>query len=80
MCLQSDPKCYERIPTKFLKYFILANFLQPYSLINSLMCSVKHSGKLATALLLWQKCLEFCGEKPFHNLKCLRVCTVLLQF
>ena len=32
---------------------------------------VKHSRKLAaaTALLLWQKCLEFRGEKSFHNIK-----------
>ena len=27
------------------------------------MRSVKHNGKLATALLIWQKCL--CGKKPF---------------
>ena len=36
-------------------------------LTHSLMRSVKHSGKLATAtaLLLWWKCLEFRGKKPF---------------
>ena len=36
------------------------------------MCSIKHSGKLATAtaLLLWWKWLEFRGEKTFHNIKC----------
>jgi len=46
------------------------------------MRSVKRSGKLATAtaLLLWRKNLEFRGEKAFHNIKCLRLCTVLLQF
>ena len=46
------------------------------------MRSVKRSRKLATAtaLLLWRKCLEFRGEKTFHNIKCLRVCTGLLQF
>ena len=59
MCLKSDPKCYERISMKFLKYFVLVNFLLPYSLTHSLtlpysfthslMHSVKRSGKLATA-------------------------------
>ena len=46
------------------------------------MRSVKHSRKLATATasLFWRECSEFCGEKTFHNLECLRVCTVLLQF
>ena len=46
------------------------------------MRSVKRSGKLATATasLLWQKYLEFYGEITFHNIKCLRVCTDLLQF
>ena len=31
------------------------------------MCSVKRSGKLATAtaLVFWWKCIEFCGKKPF---------------
>jgi len=29
------------------------------------MRSVKRSGKLATASLLWRKCLEFRGKKPF---------------
>ena len=55
---------------KILKYFILANFLLPYSLTCSLMCSVKHSGKPATvtASLLWQKWLKFRGKKPFKIL------------
>jgi len=46
------------------------------------MRSVESSGQMATdiALLLWQKCLEFCGEKTFHSIKRLRVCTVLLRF
>ena len=38
MCLQSDLKCYKQISTKNLKiniYFILANFLLPYSLTPS---------------------------------------------
>ena len=41
------------------------------SLPASLMRSVKCSGKLATAtaLLLWRKRFEFCGEKTFHNIK-----------
>ena len=29
------------------------------------MHSVKRSGKVTTALFLWQKCLEFCSKKPF---------------
>ena len=35
------------------------------------MRSAKRSGKLATATasLLWQKCLEFRGEKTFHKIK-----------
>ena len=31
MCLQSDLKGYEQISTKILNYFVLANFLLPYS-------------------------------------------------
>ena len=27
----------------------------------------------------WQKCLEICGIKTFYIIKCLRVCTVILQ-
>ena len=50
---------------EILKYLILANFLLPYSLTDWLMHAVKRGGKLSTALLLWQKCLEFRGEKPF---------------
>ena len=54
-----------------------------HSLTHSLMRSVKRSGKLATATatasFLWWKCLEFCSKKTFQNVKCLRVCTVLLQ-
>jgi len=38
--LQSDPKHYKWISTKFLKYFILANFLLPYSLIH---CCIQSS-------------------------------------
>jgi len=41
---------------------ILSKVLSP--LHHCLMHLVKRSGKLATAtaLLLWQKCFEFCGE------------------
>ena len=41
-----------------------------------LVHSVKHSKKLATATapLLWQKCLEFQGKKPFtYNIKFLNM-------
>jgi len=59
MCLQSNPKCYEQFSTKFLKYFISANFLLPHSVKRSRILAT------ATASLLWRKCLEFCGEKSF---------------
>ena len=32
---------------------------------------------MATASLLWQKCLQFCGEKAFYNIKCICLCTIL---
>jgi len=82
MCLQSNPKRYEQISMKILKYFFRLLQSLNNSLTHSLMHSVKHSGKLATvtALLLWWKCLEFHVEKIFHNIKCLHVYTVLLQF
>ena len=55
----------------------------PHSHTHSLpdAFSQAYSRKLdtATALLLWQKCFEFRGEKTFHNIKCLLVCTALLQ-
>ena len=58
---------FRTLSINFYKLFILVNFLLPYSLTACLMRSVKHSGKLATAtaLLFWQKCLEFHGGKPF---------------
>ena len=48
------------------------------------MCSVKCSGKLvtATALLLWRKRFEFCGENVFYNIKylrCVRYCLNVLS-
>ena len=65
---------------KFKNIYVLANFLLP----ASMMRSVKRSGKLATAtaLLLWQKRFEFCGEKTFHNIKylrCVRYCLTVLS-
>jgi len=62
-----------------------------HSLTHSLACSftysfihsLTHSRReliTTTALLLWWKCLEFCGKKTSHNIKCLRVCTVFLQY
>ena len=49
------------------------NFLVSNSLPNLPICSVSHSRKLAapTALFLWLKYLEVCGEKTFRNVKCL---------
>ena len=51
-----------------------------HSLTHSLMRLVKRSEKLATASLLWRKCLEFCGEKTFHNIKCLLYALVSYSF
>ena len=45
------------------------------------MHSVKHSRKLATASLLWQKCLEFRSKRTFHNIKvptCMHCCLTVL--
>ena len=82
----NKPKCVfikaiQNATNKFLRNFYFSGFSTAsltHSFTHSLMRSVKRSGKLATAtaLLLRQKCLEFCGEKIFHNLKCLCVCTV----
>ena len=53
-------------PYEILKIFYFSKFSTAL-LTHSLMCSVKHSGKLATATasLLWQKCSEFRDKKPF---------------
>ena len=54
-----------------------------HSLTRSFTHSLTHSRReliTTTALLLWWKCLEFCGKKTSHNIKCLRVCTVFLQY
>ena len=66
MYLQSNLKCYEQISTKCLKIFYFSEFSTAL-LTHSSMHSVKHSGRLATAtaLLLWRKCSECCGKKPF---------------
>ena len=52
----------------------------PHSLIHPLTHCFpdvfnQANGKLATAiaLVIWQKCLEYRGEKTFHNIKCLYV-------
>ena len=73
MCLQSDPKCYEQISTKFLLPYSLTHsphsltYSLTHPLTNSPMRSVKCNRKLATstAWLIWQKCLEFHGKKLF---------------
>ena len=41
--------------------------------------SQAYSRKLATTTVLQRKCFEFRGEKTFLNIKCLFVCTALLQ-
>ena len=53
--------------TNICEIFKIFYFSKPYSLTHLLTRSVKRSGKpfTATALLLWQKCLEFCHKKPF---------------
>ena len=81
MTLQSDPKCYEQFFYEILKIYYFSEFSTAL-LTRSLMHSVKHRGKLATATasLLLRKCLEFRGKKTFHNIKCLHVCTGHLQF
>ena len=70
MCFQDDPECY----------LILANFLMLHSL--TAWCVQSSVAELATAtvLLFWWKFLEFRGEKTFHGIECLHVCTILLQF
>ena len=62
---------YEISKTFYFSKFSTASLTHStHSLTHSLMLSVKRSGKLAkaTASLLWWKCLEFHGEKTFHNI------------
>ena len=78
MCLQNDPKCFQRSATKLKK-----SYFSKFS-TASLMRSVKRNRKLAiaTTLLLWRKRFEFCGEKTFHNIKylrCVRYCLTVLS-
>ena len=81
----NKPKCVFRMTRNvsdealqnFKKYIILANFLLPHCLTDAF----KRSGKLptATALLLWRKRFEFCGEKPFTILNTYDVCATVLS-
>ena len=68
----------------FYEILKIFQFLLPYLLTDecSLMRSVKHSGKLATSYSFASlaEMLRILWQKTFHNIKCLRLCTVLLQF
>ena len=72
MCLQSDPKCYEWIFTKFRAYIFQANFLLPYSLNHWCIHSKVVENWLQLQLCSFGVNAEnFVAKKPFTILNAL---------
>jgi len=67
----------EQSKTLWTNFFLNISFKRIFYYLTR---SLTHRPWYENWLQLWRKWLEFRGEKTFHNIKCLHVCTGFLQF